>query len=78
MEKGAQATVEWWYLKAAMQGHKGAVERLEKSDEVAVHCVVAQQKREIGEMKLRWEARCADLEGVMNQGFAKFEARLKE
>jgi TPR repeat protein len=52
VEKGAQATAEWWYLKAALQDHKGAMERLEEIDELMVYGVVAQQKREIAEIKI--------------------------
>jgi TPR repeat protein len=77
VEKGAQATAEWWYLKAALQDHKGAMERLEEIDELMVYGVVAQQKREIGEIKSRWEARCADLEALMEQDFAELETRMQ-
>jgi TPR repeat protein len=79
MEKGAQATAEWWYLKAALQGHKGAVERLEEIDELMVYGAVAEQKREIAEIKARWEViRCADLEALMEHDFAELEARLRD
>jgi TPR repeat protein len=77
VEKGAQATAEWWYLKAALQDHKRAIERLEDIDELMVYGAVAEQKREIAEIKLRWEARCADLEALMEQDFAELEARLQ-
>jgi TPR repeat protein len=70
-EKGAQATAEWWYLKAALQDHKGAIERLEEIDELMVDVVVAEQKREIAEIKLRWEARCADLESTDEAGLRR-------
>jgi hypothetical protein len=76
LEKGAQATAEWWYLKAALQDHQGAIERLEEIDELMVYGVVAEQKREIAEIKSRWEARCADLEALMEQDFAELETRL--
>jgi hypothetical protein len=58
VEKGAQATAEWWYLKADLEDHKGAMERLEEIDELMVYGVVAEKKREIAEIKSRWEARC--------------------
>jgi sigma54-dependent transcription regulator len=78
LEKGAQATAEWWYLKAALQDHQGAIERLEEIDELMVYGVVAQQKREIAEIKSCWEARCADLEAMMEHDFAELEARLRD
>jgi hypothetical protein len=42
-----------------------------------VYGVVAEQKREIAEIKARWEARCADLEALMEQDFAELAARLQ-
>jgi TPR repeat protein len=76
LEKGAQATAEWWYLKAALQGHKGAIERLEKIEELMARGVVA-EKKALAEMKSLWEERCTDLEARMQQRFAKLGAALK-
>jgi TPR repeat protein len=77
VERGAEATAEWWYLKAALQDHKGAIERLEEIDELAVYGVVAEQKREIAEMKSRWEGLSNTWDALMKQRFAELKARLR-